>query len=89
MPDSNKPDDFEKVINMELMSISEAKVYICEKLACSEKYFYTDIRPWLKPVPTFIDFENRKAKNLKIPKYQVDELIYDIKKKLIDRSERL
>ncbi|MEX0662095.1 MAG: hypothetical protein WEA58_04090 [Balneolaceae bacterium] len=86
MTKEERPDDFEEIINEELFSLKEARIYICEKLNLSPSYFKKHIRDMLDPRPTIIKRNEGIARSLKVSKSEVDEVIYRIKKKFLDKK---
>lgn len=86
MTKDERPDDFDEVINEELLSLKEAQQYICEKLNLSQNYFRKYIRDMLNPRPTIINRQKGIARGLKVSKTEVDEVVYEIKKKFLDKN---
>ena len=87
MADNTRPDDFDEIIDAELMTLKEAKEYSIEKLRINEKYFRKFIRPKLNPKPVLVDSNNPKPRSLKVRKSDLEQVIYDIKKMHAERTK--
>lgn len=88
---ANLPDDFDDVLNEEMITMKEAKNLAIEYLKTNHLDFYRHIHPRLKKRnrAAFITQEKEGVAlaNQKLPKSEVMMVIYDIKKKWIDRGK--
>lgn len=76
------PSDFEEVLKEEIITIGQASALTCELLETSESYFKRFVRPKLNPRPLFSsgDGSGKKLAALKLYKYELLTVIYEIKK---------
>lgn len=82
----DKPDDFEQILNEKMLTITEAQILACEKLSIGKEYFNKFVRPKLNPRPMLVDQKKKRVGSLKISQSEVEQVIYEIKKKTNNRS---
>lgn len=71
--------DIEHLINLEIMTIKEAQVYVEEKTGMRSSMFYDCIRPLLNPKPIAYNFRTNKPAHLVVKKSDVKNVVMKMK----------
>ncbi len=74
------------LVNLEVMTIKQAQVYVEEKTGMRSSSFYDCVRPLLKPMPIAKNFRTNRPAHLVVRKDDVDRQIADMKRRVISKS---
>jgi len=74
--------DIEILINLEIMTIKQAQVYVEEKTGMRSSMFYDCVRPLLNPKPIAQNFRTNRPAHLVVRKEDVDQEIANMKKRI-------
>lgn len=74
----------ENLVNLEVMTIKQAQVYVEEKTGMRSSMFYDCVRPLLNPKPIAQNFRTNRPAHLVIKKADVDRQIADMKRRVTD-----
>jgi len=75
--------DIEYLVNLEVMTIKQAQVYVEEKTGMRSSMFYECVRPLLHPKPIAQNFRTNRPAHLVVKKEAVDKEIARMKSKII------
>ncbi|PWN06392.1 hypothetical protein [Rhodohalobacter mucosus] len=75
--------DIEYLVNLEVMTIKQAQVYVEEKTGMRSSMFYDCVRPLLSPKPIAQNFRTNRPAHLVVRKEDVDEEIAKMKLKIL------
>jgi hypothetical protein len=78
--------DIEYLVNLEVMTIKQAQVYVEEKTGMRSSMFYDCVRPLLIAKPIAKNFRTNRPAHLVIRKEDVDRQIAEMKRRVFDRS---
>ena len=76
--------DIESLVNLEVMTIKQAQVYVEEKTGMRSSSFYDCVRPLLHPKPIATNFRTNRPAHLVIRKEDVDRQIAKMKRRVFD-----
>jgi len=76
--------DIETLINLEIMTIKQAQVYVEEKTGMRSSMFYDCVRPLLNPKPIAQNYRTNRPAHLVVKKQDVDREIANMKKRVAD-----
>jgi hypothetical protein len=71
--------DIEYLVNLEVMTIKQAQVYVEEKTGMRSSMFYDCVRPLLNPKPIAKNFRTNRPAHLVVRKDDVDREIARMK----------
>jgi hypothetical protein len=74
--------DIESLVNLEVMTIKQAQVYVEEKTGMRSSSFYDCVRPLLHPKPIATNFRTNRPAHLVIRKDDVDREIAKMKRRI-------
>lgn len=75
--------NIEYFVNLEVMTIKQAQVYVEEKTGMRSSMFYDCVRPLLKPKPIATNFRTNKPAHLVVRKEDVEREIAKMKSRII------
>jgi len=78
--------DIESLVNLEVMTIKQAHVYVEEKTGMRSSSFYDCVRPLLHPKPIATNFRTNRPAHLVIRKEDVDRQIAKMKRRVFDKG---
>lgn len=73
----------EMLVNLEIMTIKQAQVYVEEKTGMRSSMFYDCVRPLLNPKPIAQNFRTNRPAHLVVRKDDVDQEIANMKKRAL------
>jgi len=76
--------DIEYLVNLEVMTIKQAQVYVEEKTGMRSSMFYDCVRPLLNPKPIAQNFRTNRPAHLVVRKEDVDREIANMKKRVVN-----
>jgi len=71
------------LVNLEVMTIKQAQVYVEEKTGMRSSLFYDCVRPLLNPMPIAQNFRTNRPAHLVVRKEDVDREIAKMKSRVI------
>jgi len=71
------------LVNLEVMTIKQAQVYVEEKTGMRSSMFYDCVRPLLSPKPIAQNFRTNRPAHLVVRKEDVDQEIAKMKSRVI------
>lgn len=71
------------LVNLEVMTIKQAQVYVEEKTGMRSSMFYDCVRPLLNPMPIAQNFRTNRPAHLVVRKEDVDQEIAKMKSRVI------
>lgn len=71
------------LVNLEVMTIKQAQVYVEEKTGMRSSMFYDCVRPLLNPMPIAQNFRTNRPAHLVVRKEDVDREIAKMKSRVI------
>jgi hypothetical protein len=71
------------LVNLEVMTIKQAQVYVEEKTGMRSSMFYDCVRPLLNPKPIATNFRTNRPAHLVVRKEDVDREIAKMKRRII------
>lgn len=74
--------DIEYLVNLEVMTIKQAQVYVEEKTGMRSSMFYDCVRPLLSPKPIAQNFRTNRPAHLVVRKDDVDREIANMKSRI-------
>ena len=74
--------DIETLVNLEVMTIKQAQVYVEEKTGMRSSMFYDCVRPLLNPKPIAQNFRTNRPAHLVVRKEDVDREIAKMKQRV-------
>ena len=74
--------DIETLVNLEVMTIKQAQVYVEEKTGMRSSMFYDCVRPLLNPKPIAQNFRTNRPAHLVVRKEDVDQEIARMKQRV-------
>jgi len=74
--------NIEYLVNLEVMTIKQAQVYVEEKTGMRSSMFYDCVRPLLCPKPIAQNFRTNRPAHLVVKKVDVDLKIAEMKKRV-------
>lgn len=75
--------DIESLVNLEVMTIKQAQVYVEEKTGMRSSSFYNCVRPLLHPKPIATNFRTNRPAHLVVVKEDVDREIAKMKQRIV------
>jgi len=78
--------DIENLINLEIMTIKQAQVYVEEKTGMRSSMFYDCVRPLLNPKPIAQNYRTNRPAHLVVKKEEVDKQIAIMKSKILGNT---
>ncbi|WP_069130772.1 hypothetical protein [Rhodohalobacter halophilus] len=75
--------NIEYLVNLEVMTIKQAQVYVEEKTGMRSSMFYECVRPLLNPKPIAQNFRTNRPAHLVVRKEEVDKEIAKMKSRII------
>ena len=78
--------DIESLVNLEVMTIKQAQVYVEEKTGMRSSMFYDCVRPLLNPKPIAQNFRTNRPAHLVVRKEDVDQEIARMKQRVTSGS---
>ena len=78
--------DIETLINLEIMTIKQAQVYVEEKTGMRSSMFYDCVRPLLNPKPIAQNYRTNRPAHLVVKKEEVDKQIAIMKSKILGNT---
>ena len=78
--------DIDSLVNLEVMTIKQAHVYVEEKTGMRSSSFYDCVRPLLHPKPIATNFRTNRPAHLVIRKEDVDRQIAKMKRRVFDKG---
>jgi len=75
--------DIETLVNLEVMTLKQAQVYVEEKTGMRSSSFYDCVRPLLHPKPIATNFRTNRPAHLVIRKEDVDKEIAKMKRRIV------
>ncbi len=75
--------DIEYLVNLEVMTIKQAQVYVEEKTGMRSSMFYDCVRPLLNPKPIAKNFRTNRPAHLVVRKEDVEQVIAQMKSCMI------
>lgn len=74
--------NIEYLVNLEVMTIKQAQVYVEEKTGMRSSMFYDCVRPLLNPKPIAQNFRTNRPAHLVVKKEDVDRQIASMKSRI-------
>jgi len=78
--------DIETLVNLEVMTLKQAQVYVEEKTGMRSSSFYDCVRPLLHPKPIATNFRTNRPAHLVIRKEDVDKEIAKMKRRIVSEA---
>ena len=78
--------DIETLVNLEVMTIKQAQVYVEEKTGMRSSMFYDCVRPLLNPKPIAQNYRTNRPAHLVVKKEEVDKQIAIMKSKILGNT---
>jgi len=79
--------DIESPVNLEVMTIKQAQIYVEEKTGMRSSGFYDCVRPLLHPKPIATNFRTNRPAHLVIRKEDVDRVIAKMKQRITNEAK--
>jgi len=76
--------DIEYLVNLEVMTIKQAQVYVEEKTGMRSSMFYDCVRPLLNPKPIATNFRTNRPAHLVVRKEDVNRQIARMKSRILN-----
>jgi hypothetical protein len=74
--------DNKYLVNLEVMTIKQAQVYVEEKTGMRSSMFYDCVRPLLKPKPIAMNFRTKRPAHLVVRKSDVMKVVAKMKSQI-------
>lgn len=81
-------EEIEKLVDLELKTRNQARIYISEKLEIGRGAYYRRVYPIIKD-EFKKRFKNDSCQGYRIPKRRLDEIVANFNKKVVDHVEEV